>query len=211
MGLGGARPVHVLLTGLCPWAMAGHTLHGAQVRHRDTIGGHGSARAHPSALIDGGAWHALLRDYGCEARCRSSKDLPPTQPRSQGVVPGETRVRSKPRSINMRTMFSVVSLLFVGVIGCGTVEDPNSSPSESTSADELVGAEGQTTICPFICGLGTLCEFPDGRCTEACNPCLCRRAGGTVVTSCPANEPPEPSSSQASTADGGNLAGTGRP
>lgn len=107
----------------------------------------------------------------------------------------------------MRTMFSVVSLLFVGVIGCGTVEDPNSSLSESTSADELVGAEGQR-ICPFICGLGTLCEFPDGSCTEACNSCLCERAGGTVVTSCPVNESPEASSSQSSTADGGNLAGT---
>ena len=105
----------------------------------------------------------------------------------------------------MRTMFSVVSLLFVGVIGCGTVEDPNSSTSESTSTDELVGAEGQRMICPFICGLGTLCEFPDGSCTEACNPCLCARAGGTVVTSCPANESPETSSSQASTADGANL------
>jgi hypothetical protein len=113
----------------------------------------------------------------------------------------------------MRTIFCVISLLFVGVIGCGTVEDPNSSPSESTSTNELVGAEGQTTICPYICGLGTQCEFADGSCTEACNPCLCKRAGGTVVTSCPANpanESPEASSSQTSTTDGGNLAGTGR-
>jgi hypothetical protein len=113
----------------------------------------------------------------------------------------------------MRTILGVVSLLFVGVIGCGTVEDPNSSPSESTSANKLVGAEAPSTICPFICGLGTLCEYPNGTCTEACNPCLCKRAGGTVVTSCPANESnesPEASSSQASTAGGGDLAGTGR-
>ncbi len=112
----------------------------------------------------------------------------------------------------MRTIFWVVSLLFVGVIGCGTVEDPNSSPSESTSANEIVEAESQAIICPNICGqLGTPCELPDGRCTEVCNSCLCARNGGTVVTSCPANEAPETSSSQTSTADGDNLARVARP
>jgi len=111
----------------------------------------------------------------------------------------------------MRTICSIVSLLFVGVIGCGTVEDPNSSRSESTSTDELVGAEAPSTICPLYCVQGLLCEFPDGSCREACNSCLCNRAGGTVVKSCPANVSPEASSSQASTADGDNLAATARP
>ena len=110
----------------------------------------------------------------------------------------------------MRAMFSVVSLLFVGLIGCGAVEDSNSSPSESTSADETVGAEAQRTVCPLVCGVGTLCKFPDGRCTEACNSCLCRSAGGTVVTSCPASKSPETSSSQASTGDDDYLSGKGR-
>jgi len=107
----------------------------------------------------------------------------------------------------MRSIFGVVSLLFVGVIGCGTVEDPNSSPSVSTSADELVGAEAPSTICPLYCVQGLLCEYPDGSCREACNSCLCTRAGGTVVKVCPANESAEASSSQASTGDGDNLAG----
>jgi hypothetical protein len=110
----------------------------------------------------------------------------------------------------MRTIFGVVSLLFAGVIGCGTVEDPNSSPSESTSTNELVEAKAPTTICPFFCVQGLLCEYPDGSCTEACNSCLCMRAGGTVVKSCPPNESSESSSSQASTADSGDLAGTAR-
>jgi len=107
----------------------------------------------------------------------------------------------------MRTIFGVVSLLFVGVIGCGTVEDPNSSPSVSTSADELVGGEAPSTICPFFCVQGLWCEYPDGSCWEACNSCLCTRAGGTVVKSCPLNEAAETSSSQASTAEGDDLAG----
>ena len=110
----------------------------------------------------------------------------------------------------MRAVFSVMSLLFVGIIGCGAVEDSNSSPSESTSADEIVGADASKTVCPFICGLGTLCKFPDGRCTEACNPCLCTSAGGTVVTSCPAGNSPATSPSQASMSDDDDLAGTGR-
>ena len=99
----------------------------------------------------------------------------------------------------MRAVFCVMSLLLVEIIGCGAVKDSNDSPSESISADEIVGAEAQRTVCPLVCGVGTLCKFPDGRCTEACNSCLCRSAGGTVVTSCPASESPETSSSQDST------------
>ena len=84
----------------------------------------------------------------------------------------------------MRAVFSALSLLFVGMIGCTAVEDPPASPAQSTTTSEVTAADEQR-ICPFICGLGTLCQYPDGSCSEACNPCLCMRAGGTVVTSCP--------------------------
>jgi hypothetical protein len=84
----------------------------------------------------------------------------------------------------MRSMFSVVSVLFVGLIGCRT---PGPIANHSDLADNPTpGSPGQ--ICPDICGAGTLCQFPDGSCMEACNPCYCRRDGGTVVEACPRGE-----------------------
>lgn len=96
----------------------------------------------------------------------------------------------------MRAMSSVLLLWFAGVVGCATVESP---PSEATSAGELAGGDSQSVICPHICGLGTQCRFPDGSCTEACNPCLCMAGGGKVVTSCRGKESSQDSLPQAST------------
>jgi hypothetical protein len=101
----------------------------------------------------------------------------------------------------------MLSLLFVGIVGCGTAGD---SPSEAASIGSIASADGQRTVCPDICGLGTQCQFPDGSCTEACNPCLCRRAGGTVVTSCPASESEQASPPQASARVDHSFDGEGR-
>ena len=104
----------------------------------------------------------------------------------------------------MRMMVSVLSLLFAGVVGCGAVED---SPSEATAAGEVAGGDGQSVICPQFCGLDTLCRFPDGSCTEPCNSCLCRAAGGTVVTSCGKQASPQALSLQASPIDDHGVIG----
>lgn len=110
----------------------------------------------------------------------------------------------------MRAVFSALSIAFVVAVGC-TVEAPSSSSSnpaeateatqgtEATQVDELSsGSAADRVICPTICGVGTQCQFRDGTCTEACNPCLCKAHGGTVVKSCPAAlSPTEPSLDQA--------------
>jgi hypothetical protein len=80
----------------------------------------------------------------------------------------------------MRFMLSVVSVLFVGLIGCRT-----QGPIASHSALADNPPDDPAKVCPDICGLDTPCQFPDGSCTIACNPCYCRREGGTVVGACP--------------------------
>lgn len=88
----------------------------------------------------------------------------------------------------MRFMLSVVSVLFVGLIGCRT-----QGPIASHSALADNPPDNPAKICPDICGLDTPCQFPDGDCTIACNPCYCMREGGTVVGSCPQGAaPPNP-------------------
>lgn len=98
----------------------------------------------------------------------------------------------------MRSLFSIASVLFVGLIGCRAGGD---SPPAAAGVDKIVdnasknanhaeladstGNGAPTQICPDICGLGTLCEMPDGSCMEVCNPCYCTRDGGTVVDKCP--------------------------
>jgi len=84
----------------------------------------------------------------------------------------------------MRVVLFVLSLCFVGIAGCGSATHP---PPDPTGA----GGDPRPTICPYICGVGTLCRYPGGSCTEACNPCLCRAAGGVVVKSCGKPEPPQ--------------------
>lgn len=91
----------------------------------------------------------------------------------------------------MRFMLSVVSVLFVGLIGCRT-----QGPIASHSALADNPPDNPAKICPDICGLDTPCQFPDGDCTIACNPCYCMREGGTVVGSCPQGAAP-PSALQA--------------
>jgi len=85
----------------------------------------------------------------------------------------------------MRFMLSVVPVLFVGLIGCRT-QGPIASPS--AVADNP--PDDPAKICPDICGLDTPCQFPDGSCTIACNPCYCTREGGAVVGSCPQGDAP---------------------
>lgn len=80
----------------------------------------------------------------------------------------------------MRPMLSVVSVLFVGLLGCRT-----QGPIASHSAVADNPPDDKAKFCPDICGLGTLCRFPDGSCMEVCNPCYCTRDGGTVVEACP--------------------------
>jgi hypothetical protein len=104
----------------------------------------------------------------------------------------------------MRAVFSVLSLLFMGIVGCGTTEHP--SPEVSRVA-EATGGDGQPVICPAICGLGTLCEFPDGSCTEVCNSCYCMADGGTVVNSCRNGEAAKDSLPQASTVADNSVVG----
>src|SRR3954471_13461100 len=82
----------------------------------------------------------------------------------------------------MRSMFSVVSVLFVGLIGCRTGEAQMTSRSALASNP---GSDDSRQICPDICGAGTLCFMPDGSCEEVCNSCYCTRDGGTVVGACP--------------------------
>jgi hypothetical protein len=82
----------------------------------------------------------------------------------------------------MRIVLSILSLWFAGIAGCGSASH---SPSETTPAS----GDPPGPICPHICGLGTQCQYPDGRCIEACNPCLCRAGGGRVVRSCRGHAP----------------------
>ncbi|HMG24014.1 MAG TPA: hypothetical protein VK607_21915 [Kofleriaceae bacterium] len=96
----------------------------------------------------------------------------------------------------MRTSLHVLSLLFVVIAGCGGLADP--------APETALGAEAQALSCPTICGENTHCVLPSGTCTEACNPCLCRARGGTVVGSCAAavDDPAEAASSTAAPDDG---------
>jgi hypothetical protein len=98
-------------------------------------------------------------------------------------------------------MFSVVSVLFVALIGCRAGGDARPAAAGAhqlanntdlianhTALADNAGQSDPGQICPDICGAGTLCEFPDGSCTEACNPCYCTREGGTVVDACPQDD-----------------------
>jgi len=82
----------------------------------------------------------------------------------------------------MRSLFSVVSIVFMGLIGCGHQASPSADHGAVAGSIAQI-APAQT--CPDICGDGTLCQLPDGACTEVCNPCYCTREGGTVVDACP--------------------------
>ena len=82
----------------------------------------------------------------------------------------------------MRSMFSVVSVLVMGLIGCRTGEPQMASRSALASN---ASTDDPNQICPDICGTGTLCQMPDGNCGEVCNACYCTREGGTVVEACP--------------------------
>lgn len=106
----------------------------------------------------------------------------------------------------MRVVLSVLSLLFVGIFGCSTIENP---PSESTSIGEIAVGGGQSLVCPDICGPSTetLCQLPDGSCTVACNSCLCVTRGGKAVTSCHGRGASQASTSQVSTGEGGSPVG----
>ena len=86
----------------------------------------------------------------------------------------------------MRSVFSVLSMVFaIGVIGagCGVAEPPASHATQMSQSEDRTGNDPYK-VCPDICGLGTQCQYPDGSCREACNPCLCEAAGGKVVESC---------------------------
>jgi hypothetical protein len=82
----------------------------------------------------------------------------------------------------MRSMLSVVSVVFVGLIGCRTGEAQMASRTVLASN---ASSDDPNQICPDICGTGTLCRMPDGSCGEVCNACYCEREGGTVVEACP--------------------------
>jgi hypothetical protein len=82
----------------------------------------------------------------------------------------------------MRSLFSLVSVLFVGLIGCRAGEIQSANHSDLVSKADT---DDPDQICPDICAPGTLCQMPDGRCMEACNACYCTREGGTVVEACP--------------------------
>lgn len=81
----------------------------------------------------------------------------------------------------MRPMFSLVSVLFVGLLGCRS-QGPIANQSNLASN---TGTNDPSQICPAYCAPGTLCRMPDGSCTAICNSCYCTREGGTVVGACP--------------------------
>jgi hypothetical protein len=83
-------------------------------------------------------------------------------------------------------MFSIASVLFVGLLGCRT-QGPIASQSALAQSP---GPDDPSKICPDICGEGTSCRLPDGSCMEVCNPCYCTREGGTVVEACPKGDEP---------------------
>jgi hypothetical protein len=89
----------------------------------------------------------------------------------------------------MRITLSLLSLCVAAVTSYAAV---GNSPSDSAPARAPVAAVADATAnaCPLVCGLGTLCLYGDGRCEEACNPCLCEASGGSVVSSCPQGEAP---------------------
>lgn len=88
----------------------------------------------------------------------------------------------------MRTTFLALSFVVAAAVAaCGV--DP---PPAVSQADDLDAADPAAVVCPLVCGEGTLCLFKSGACQEACNPCLCKAQGGTVVTSCPAAAEPAP-------------------
>ncbi|HEX8108837.1 MAG TPA: hypothetical protein VF516_13990 [Kofleriaceae bacterium] len=81
----------------------------------------------------------------------------------------------------------MVSILFVGLIGCRAGEGQSANRSDlasNTSTDD------PSQVCPYVCVPGILCQMPDGSCTAACNDCLCRRDGGRVVGACPKADSP---------------------
>ena len=102
----------------------------------------------------------------------------------------------------MRPMFSVVSVLFVGLLGCRT-QGPIANHSDLA---QNPGPDDPAKICPDICGEGTPCRLPDGSCTEVCNSCYCTREGGTVVPACPKADSPigafQAAASQVAASDG---------
>jgi len=96
-------------------------------------------------------------------------------------------------------MCFAMSILFSAITGCGSVAD--SSAEASPVGDPPEGSAQSSVICPYICGTGTQCLYPDGSCREACNDCLCEAQGGKVVESCgqvsssdPASDPAAESS-----------------
>jgi hypothetical protein len=95
------------------------------------------------------------------------------------------------KEIAMRITLSLLSLCFAAFASYAVA---GNSPSARAPAKAPVAAVADNTAnaCPLICGLGTLCMYSDGRCEEACNPCLCEAAGGTVVGACPSGEAPAP-------------------
>jgi hypothetical protein len=97
------------------------------------------------------------------------------------------------KEIAMRITLSLLSLCFAAFTSYAVA---GNSPAERVPAKAPVTAVADSTAnaCPLICGLGTLCMYPDGRCEEACNPCLCEASGGSVVSSCPQGAAPAQSS-----------------
>lgn len=82
----------------------------------------------------------------------------------------------------MRSVCLVMSILLATAAGCGS----DASADPNPRGDPRPGNAQSSVACPQICGTGTQCQYPDGSCREACNDCLCRAAGGKVVTSCDA-------------------------
>jgi hypothetical protein len=82
------------------------------------------------------------------------------------------------------SIFPIASVLLAGLIGC---KAQSAIANHSDLADNPTPSD-PAKFCPDICGVGTLCEFPDGSCMEVCNSCYCMRDGGTVVQACPKGE-----------------------
>lgn len=88
----------------------------------------------------------------------------------------------------MRITLSLLSLCFTAFTSYAVAG--NSSDSAPGKAPVATVADATANACPLVCGLGTQCMYSDGRCEEACNPCLCEASGGTVVSACPQGEAP---------------------
>jgi hypothetical protein len=93
----------------------------------------------------------------------------------------------------MRSLFSLVPIVVMGLIGCSNanrIADPSPVAAGTAVAGSTAVAASSTPdqpsqICPDICGDGTLCQLPSGACGDVCNACYCTREGGTVVDACP--------------------------